>query len=294
MVNKGTDSTIDTLRHKTVSIPAPVDPRHRDPSIFEKIIAWFFIAALVLTALLIFFSRIARLGNIYFGTLFVGKGKRNRVALLLTDKFPYYNQLPTAQKDNFVRRVVCFMRSKKFNFQSMPDNQDISYLISASAIQLTFGLNDFMLEHFTTIHILSNEYQHFAYATPFQGHTSDGEIYFSWPHFVHGYSAGNDKHNLGLHEMAHALTWQCFYSGGTGDRHFRNTFAAYSRVGRPLFARMQEGERNILGDYAATNYDEFWATSVEVFFEQPHQLKAELPELYEVMCKLLKQFPADT
>ena len=46
---------------------------------------------------------------------------------------------------------------------------------------------------------------------------------------------------------------------------------------------MQEGNRNLLGEYAAVNYHEFWAVSVETFFENPVCMKHELPELYQAM-----------
>jgi hypothetical protein len=228
----------------------------------------------------------------YLRNWFIGRKKMTAVSEILSHYFKYFRQLPDGKKDEFLRRVILFKKSIKFRFEDIPPDEQICYLISASAIQLTFGLKDYLLPHFKKIHVLSGEYKHFAYATPFQGHTADGEIYFSWPHFQYGYSVDNDKNNLGLHEMAHALTWQCFYSGGAGDAHFRNTFASFSAVGRPLFKRMQNGERNILGDYAATNYDEFWATSVEVFFEQPVQMKGELPLLYNALCLLLRQDPA--
>ena len=54
---------------------------------------------------------------------------------------------------------------------------------------------------------------------------------------------------------------------------------------------MQEGEKNLLGDYAGTNYHEFWAVSVEMFFENPVEYKHHLPELYEAMACVLNQDP---
>jgi Mlc titration factor MtfA (ptsG expression regulator) len=54
---------------------------------------------------------------------------------------------------------------------------------------------------------------------------------------------------------------------------------------------MQGGNRNLLGEYAAVNYHEFWAVSVETFFENPVCLKHELPDLYEAMVSLLRQDP---
>jgi Mlc titration factor MtfA (ptsG expression regulator) len=57
---------------------------------------------------------------------------------------------------------------------------------------------------------------------------------------------------------------------------------------------MQEGEKNLLGEYAATNYHEFWAVSVEVFFENPVRFRHELTTLYEALAKTLNQDPITT
>ena len=54
---------------------------------------------------------------------------------------------------------------------------------------------------------------------------------------------------------------------------------------------MQGGTKNLLGDYAATNYHEFWAVAIELFFENSLQFKQELPELYEAMSRVLNQDP---
>jgi MtfA peptidase len=56
---------------------------------------------------------------------------------------------------------------------------------------------------------------------------------------------------------------------------------------------MQEGNRNLLGEYAAVNYHEFWAVSVETFFENPVCLIQDLPELYQAMVSLLRQDPLE-
>ena len=54
---------------------------------------------------------------------------------------------------------------------------------------------------------------------------------------------------------------------------------------------MQEGEKNLLGEYAATNYHEFWAVAVEVFFENPVRFRHELAALYDALAKTLNQDP---
>ena len=48
----------------------------------------------------------------------------------------------------------------------------------------------------------------------------------------------------------------------------------------------------LLDKYGATDPAEFFAVITEYFFEQPHQLKAEHPELYEELKLFYRQDPA--
>ena len=40
-----------------------------------------------------------------------------------------------------------------------------------------------------------------------------------------------------------------------------------------------------------SNLHEFWAVSVEAFFENPKGLKENMPDLYEALCRVLNQDP---
>jgi hypothetical protein len=124
------------------------------------------------------------------------------------------------------------------------------------------------------------------------GHVDQTGIYLSWDNFMKGISHQTPNCNVGLHEMAHALAYVNFVTQTEEDRHFKKEFPNFSKVARPIFTSMQQtGAKNLLGDYAATNYHEFWAVAVEIFFESPVQFRHELPELYEAMATVLNQDP---
>jgi len=92
--------------------------------------------------------------------------------------------------------------------------------------------------------------------------------------------------------MAHALAYVNFpeHEHEGEDEAFQyRWFKTFTATGREVFNRMQAGEMNLLGSYAATNYQEFWAVCVENFFERPSSFKIQLPELYDAICKLLNQ-----
>jgi hypothetical protein len=139
--------------------------------------------------------------------------------------------------------------------------------------------------------VLKDDYHYGFYSRPFMGHVDQSGIYLSWDNFIKGISGQTPYCNVGLHEMGHALAYVTFITETEEDKHFKKEFKNFSKVARPIFTSMQQGNRNLLGEYASVNYHEFWAVSVETFFENPVCLRQELPELYEAMSRLLKQDP---
>ncbi|MBC7903945.1 MAG: zinc-dependent peptidase [Gemmatimonadaceae bacterium] len=205
----------------------------------------------------------------------------------------YYRSLGQEQKVKFVKRVYAFSRSKKFEYIGVEPKQEMPLLISSAAIQITFGLDKYLFSYFTTIYVLKAEYRYGLNPNNFQGHVNSHGIYLSWENFVRGYEDYTDAHNVGLHEMAHALAFVNFMDPGgrSEDEKFIADWSHFSAVARPIFTEMQAGRSTIFGSYAATNYNEFWAVAVENFFERPQLVKTNMPELYREMCILLNQDP---
>ena len=96
---------------------------------------------------------------------------------------------------------------------------------------------------------------------------------------------------MAIHEMAHALQHESFISETGIDRDFKTDFAKFSSISGPVFAKVIVERRSYLRSYAFTNLQEFWAVSVEAFFENPVGLKQNLPELYGTLCDVLNQDP---
>jgi Mlc titration factor MtfA (ptsG expression regulator) len=159
---------------------------------------------------------------------------------------------------------------------------------------LTYGLDHFLLDYFSTIYVVSNKYTYGLAATPYEGHVSQDGIYLSWADFTREYAEYGDGQNVGLHEMAHALTYVNFTAHEGRDPTFHDAFVHFSAVARPVYERMKAGETNILNPYAATNYQEFWAVCIETFFERSPDFSNRLPELYTALCTLLNQDPLTT
>ena len=210
----------------------------------------------------------------------------------LTEYNPYYKSLPADMKLRFLDRVREFMAAKDFRFHAMVEEEYIPVLISGAAVQLAFGLRNYKMDYFNVIHVMRREYVLNIDRETYYGHVSPNGIHISWNSFLKGYGDYTDSVNVGLHEFAHAL--QMDSSLGEEDEHdiqFKSRLSEFHKEGRPVFMAMRKGRSHLLDDYAGVNFDEFWAVSVESFFENPLEFKEKLPSLYEEMKLLLNQDP---
>jgi Mlc titration factor MtfA (ptsG expression regulator) len=215
----------------------------------------------------------------------------NNYSFVIGSLFTYYNDMPAEQKKQFVQRAYRFRQSKRFHFIGLENNEDAAILVSASAIQVTFGLKDYMLAHFKDIYVLADAYHMDSDEELYIGHVAPEGIYLSWKHFLYGYSHKADNINVAVHEMSHALLYNNFFAQYGIDAHFRLNYEKFSNSTGPILADVITNRRSYLRSYAFTNLHEFWAVSVEAFFENPKGLKENMPDLYEALCRVLNQDP---
>ena len=204
---------------------------------------------------------------------------------------PYYAKLRDSDKLRFLKRVYYFKNSKTFHFSGMEPKQEIPVLVSAAAIQLTFGLRSYLLPFFKNIYIMPDAYQAREFNELVVGHVSVDGIFISWKYFQRGFENDTDGVNTALHEMAHALRRQNQLKEFGIDKEFETDFAKYTKQYGPVLIEALMNRRSFLRGYAFTNFEEFWAVSVEAFFELPAELKKLLPKIYDALCEVLNQDP---
>ncbi|TMI93300.1 MAG: zinc-dependent peptidase [Bacteroidetes bacterium] len=205
--------------------------------------------------------------------------------------FSYFNDLPPEGKKHFVQRVHHFKSSKKFHFIGMEEKNDAAILVSASAVKVTFGLKNYLLSHFQNIYILADAYKMENDEELYVGHVAPEGIYLSWKHFMYGYTNRSDNINVATHEMAHALLYNNFFAQYGIDAHFRMNYEQFSTTTGPILAQVITNRQSYLRSYAFSNLHEFWAVSVEAFFDNPEGLRKNMPELYSALCRVLNQDP---
>jgi len=218
-------------------------------------------------------------------------GISNNYSAIISRLLPYFNQLNESNKQKFLKRVYNFRKSKSFHFHGLEPLEEITILVSAAAVQVSFGLQHYLLPFFKDIHILADAYDAIDSKEKYIGHVAPTGIYISWKYFVQGFADYTDGVNVALHEMAHALYHENFIKETGVDWDFRKDFEKLPTVFGPIITQAIVQKKSYLRGYAFTNFQEFWAVSVEYFFENSQGLKDNLPQLYTILCDTLNQDP---
>lgn len=206
----------------------------------------------------------------------------------------YYKLLNADHKRDFEKRVQRFMYSKRFIPRALPEiNDDMRVLISATAIQLTFGLPEVYLSNFDKILVYPDAYYSIITKKYHLGEVNPraGVIILSWKSFVDGYADLNDTYNVGIHEMAHAIHFENRIKNDEYNFLDFDVLKKLSRITTREMPKLQNGEPHFLRSYAGTNEYEFFAVSLEHFFEDPIGMKSAIPDLYETIKILINQDP---
>ncbi|MFT3947714.1 MAG: zinc-dependent peptidase [Agriterribacter sp.] len=211
--------------------------------------------------------------------------------IVLSKHFQYYNRLLDIDKEKFINRLRKFIHNKIFVIHDKKGYREMPILLSASAIQLTFGLKKFLLSHFNIIQIFPEA---FVGLEPFRiliGNVTGNTINIAWKQFLEGYKNKYDLQNVGLHEMAHALYYQNFETELYIDKDFRESFQMFNAIGDKIYHVEKVLTIGLYSEYAIKDFQEFWAESIEIYFKSPDRLQLHYPELYKALCDILNQDP---
>ncbi|MFT7229628.1 MAG: Mlc titration factor MtfA (ptsG expression regulator) [Bacteroidia bacterium] len=205
---------------------------------------------------------------------------------------PYYSDLTKEGKSKFLRRVIVLLQQKRFRAkEGEVDTIEKRIVILGALTQLTFGLKKFNLPSFDLIRLYPRAFYSAYLQTHVKGLTNrKGTISLSWLDTMRGVHDTSDNIHLALHEWSHALLidhqddyTQFLYS--SMNKYIAKAEGFFEHI------KKQQIKDHYLRAYAFTNEHEFFAVSVEHFFETPATFASELPELYTIMCALLNQNP---
>lgn len=276
--------------------------RQIEPS--NNVIVWIFILVAVAAVFIRFISvfkdgySLIKENAFKSGAVKYGPRTTENAATYLSN-FPYYQKLSPAGKDKFIRRTLNFLNTKTIEGENnyVPDYAAKIH-VAAAATQLSFGLQDFVFEHFDDVVLYPDIFKVSPNAPLMKGATTpDGVVRISIKDFDEGFKNDHDKLNVGLHELGHALFMELLKEVSDEQHELEEQTYSTTKVVHPYLMEsdkiLKAGKQhdNFLRDYAFTNRHEFFAVSVEHFFEAPAEFKEKLPELYKVMTDLLNQDP---
>lgn len=189
-----------------------------------------------------------------------------------------------------MKRVYLFQKTKKFiGKDGVKITEELKCIISASAVQLTFGLKNYLISHFNVIILYPQPFFSKVFKMRLKGSAArNGIIAFSLIDYYDAYLDDKDNLNLGLHEMAHAFEIDNQY-----NQKPEINFDEWKKLTYTEFIYIKRGNENWLRKYAAQNTYEFFAVIIECFFESPEQMEHELPDVYYATCALLNLDPRE-
>jgi Mlc titration factor MtfA (ptsG expression regulator) len=124
-----------------------------------------------------------------------------------------------------------------------------------------------------------------------------GSMVLAWDAVKSGAADPADAKNVVLHEFAHQLDYENLAADGAPALETREQQRSWQNVMRTEFASLRAaddtGIPTLLDTYGATNPAEFFAVSVEAFFERPAALRSSNPRLYSQLEGYFRQSPIE-
>jgi Mlc titration factor MtfA (ptsG expression regulator) len=206
----------------------------------------------------------------------------------LYSNFEFYRSYTLEDQKEFSIRVFKFIENKRIvGMEEFEMTDEIKILVSIPAIRLTFGLDHFYLPTLKTIGVYPSIFYNRMIRKEVKGITfKSGVMYLSYEHLIDGNKTETDRINLGLHEMAHAFKIYIEQNVSIFSVLYdeMQEFNSHAEV---MIELVRSGELSYFRNYAGVNSHEFFAVSIENFFEEAENFKLYMPETYHMLSNIL-------
>lgn len=222
---------------------------------------------------------------------------------------PYYRALPPEDREELLGLVQIFLAEKNFEgCDGLEITDEIRLTIAAQACILLLHrktdifplLQSVLVYPHTFVAPLRERGPGGVVIEDFEerdGESWDiGALILSWDDVLESVADPHDGYNVVFHEFAHQLDDEAGIADGAPSLPERSMYADWARVLGAEYDALAEAVRRhrptLLDEYGAENPAEFFAVVTETFFELSGDLKAEHPELYELLSRFYRQDPA--
>jgi len=204
----------------------------------------------------------------------------------------FYRELGESEKPDFEKRIQYFIKMKTFVPRGMKQvTGEMKILISATAIQLTYGFPYVYLSHFKRILVYPDNYYSTINKLYHQGEVNplNKLIVLSWRNFMRGVVEDDSGINLGLHEMAHALRLENMVRNNEFNFLDVQVLQHWERLANAEILKIREGHSSIFREYGSASEQEFFAVAIENYFERPGLFRDYHMSMYNTLGQLLQQ-----
>jgi Mlc titration factor MtfA (ptsG expression regulator) len=210
---------------------------------------------------------------------------------LLTERSPHFDRLPRPLRERFERDVAIFLGEKTITGVGIEASDELRLLVAASAITLSVGWPDHEWDALTEVLLYPDDFDR---DYNFGGEERVGEahawgtVILSAPALQESFDDPEDGYHVGFHEFAHLLDLQLGEFDGVPAALSEARSRQWAALVPQEMERIREGQ-SALDEYGAESPAEFFAVSVETFFELPGELRDGHPTLYEILSEYFAQ-----
>lgn len=215
---------------------------------------------------------------------------------LLTDYIKFYRQLDEKGKELFEKRVEHFLSAVQITGVNAVVEDIDRLLIAAGAIIPVYAVPDWQYINLHEVLLypgtFNEDFDQGGSDRPVTGMVGHGAmqhvmIITKWE-LRQGFINNNDARNTAIHEFVHLIDKMDGTMDGLPEIILERKYIARWKSMMDSTIWQMKNNGSDIDRYGATNHAEFFAVISEYFFEQPGLLKANHPELYEMLGRIYK------
>jgi len=216
---------------------------------------------------------------------------------LLNDYVKFYRQLDEEGKERFEERVEHFLSAVQITGVNAIAEDIDRLLIAAGAIIPVYAIPDWQYINLHEVLLypgaFNEDFDQGGSNRHISGMVGTGAmqhvmIITKWE-LRQGFINNNDAHNTAIHEFVHLIDKMDGTMDGVPEIILERKYVAGWKHMMDSTIWQMKNDGSDINIYGATNQVEFFAVVSEYFFERPDLLKANHPELYEMLERIYKR-----
>lgn len=204
-----------------------------------------------------------------------------KIQQLLMNHHSFYQKLDLEQRKKFRDRMALFILAKDFEPQGpslVPE--DIKAAVASAAVQLTFGMHEYLFPKFEKIIIYAKPFPSPQYPTRFHAseiYTEDGVLLFSAEQLMQGFVHSQSYFNLAMYEFARVMQFQ----------HPHWPFPELGEADWPKLEAIGGFSKDWITQWINLSDPNITAAFITHYFTFPEKFQEKLPDLYGQIFRLL-------